>query len=54
MKIFLVKDVPGIGQQGSIVNVKDGHARNFLIPRGLAKATNDEIERSALKAQSRV
>lgn len=37
MKVILLKDVKGLGKQGAVVNASDGHARNFLVPRGLAK-----------------
>jgi large subunit ribosomal protein L9 len=36
MRVILVRDVPGYGTFGDIVNVKDGFANNYLIPRGLA------------------
>ena len=36
MNIILVKDVEPLGKAGKTVVVKDGYARNFLIPRGLA------------------
>jgi large subunit ribosomal protein L9 len=36
MKIILRKDHDRLGQVGSIVDVKDGYARNYLIPRGFA------------------
>ena len=36
MQVLLVKDVPGIGKAGQTKNVADGHARNYLLPRGLA------------------
>lgn len=36
MRIFLLKDVKGIGRVNEIKNVSDGYARNFLIPRKLA------------------
>lgn len=36
MNVVLKQDVAGLGKAGDIVKVKDGYARNFLIPRGLA------------------
>ena len=36
MKVLLQQDVKGSGKAGDIVNVSDGYARNFLIPKGLA------------------
>lgn len=36
MKVMLLKDVAGVGKAGEIKDVADGHARNLLIPRGLA------------------
>src|SRR4030042_5522318 len=36
MEVILNKDVDKIGKAGNVVKVKDGFARNFLIPNGLA------------------
>jgi len=36
MEVILKQDVEKIGKSGAIVKVKDGFARNFLIPKGLA------------------
>lgn len=36
MKVVLLKDVKGTGRAHAAVDVKDGHALNLLIPRGLA------------------
>ncbi|MDR2252738.1 MAG: 50S ribosomal protein L9 [Bifidobacteriaceae bacterium] len=35
-KIILTHDVQGLGEAGAVVEVKDGYARNFLLPRNLA------------------
>ena len=40
MKVILTQDVPDVGQAGDLKDVSAGHARNYLIPKGLAaKAT---------------
>ena len=37
MQIILKKDVQNLGEAGDVVNVKNGYARNFLLPQGLAE-----------------
>ena len=45
MKIVLRQDVPKLGEAGTVQNVADGYARNFLIPRGMAViATPGELK----------
>jgi large subunit ribosomal protein L9 len=40
MKVVLVQDVEALGRKGDVVDVADGYARNYLVPRSLAvKAT---------------
>jgi len=47
MKIILIKDVPELGGKGEIVDVADGYARNFLVPRKMAvKATAGAIRQA--------
>ena len=41
MKVILLKDHRHLGQRGEEVDVKDGYARNYLLPRGLVLEAND-------------
>ncbi|MEN6295583.1 MAG: 50S ribosomal protein L9 [Chloroherpetonaceae bacterium] len=46
MKIILRKNLDNLGNIGDIVNVKNGYARNYLLPNGLAfMATDEAIKR---------
>jgi large subunit ribosomal protein L9 len=40
MKIILTDEVRGLGTRGDVVEVKNGYARNFLLPQGLAFLAN--------------
>ena len=42
MKIILLQDVKSLGKEGDIVNVSDGYARNFVIPKKLGVEANDK------------
>ena len=53
MKVLLIKDVKGLGKAGEIKNVKDGYARNFLLPKGFAKLATDEVIKSWQEEQKR-
>ena len=45
MQVILKKDVQNLGEVGDLVNVKDGYARNFLLPQGVAEvATAGALE----------
>ncbi len=47
MQVLLIKDVPGIGKAGQTKNVADGHARNYLLPRGLAVLATQNVLKQA-------
>ncbi len=40
MKVILLQDIKGTGKKGDIINASDGHARNYLIPKGLGVEAN--------------
>lgn len=42
MKVILLQDIDKIGKKYEIKHVSDGHARNFLLPKGLAKPATEE------------
>jgi large subunit ribosomal protein L9 len=37
MKVILIDEIRGLGSRGDVVNVKDGYARNYLLPKNLAR-----------------
>jgi large subunit ribosomal protein L9 len=47
MKIVLRDDVDNLGKKGDIVDVADGYARNYLVPRGLALRANKGMQKQA-------
>lgn len=54
MQVILRNDVDGLGKRGDIVDVADGHARNYLLPKGHAmKATDGAVEQAARMRRSR-
>ena len=54
MNVILRSDVSGVGKTGDIVEVADGYARNFLVPRGLAmKASNGAVNQAASMRKAR-
>lgn len=54
MKVILQQDVKGQGKKGQLLEVSEGYARNFLLPRKLAiPATPDAINTMNLKEKAR-
>ena len=41
MRVILRSDVPNVGRKGDVLDVSDGFARNFLVPKGLALRATD-------------
>ena len=58
MQLILKKDVQNVGEAGDLINVKDGYARNYLLPNNLAEVATEgalgAIERNIqrIKAKS--
>jgi large subunit ribosomal protein L9 len=46
MEIILKQDIPGLGYKDEVVVVKDGYARNYLIPKGLATGATPSIKKA--------
>jgi large subunit ribosomal protein L9 len=44
-------EVPGLGSAGDVVNVSEGYARNYLLPKKLAAPVNDGMRRRLAKIQ---
>lgn len=54
MKVILQQDVKGQGKKGQMVNVSDGYARNFLLPKKLAvEATADNLNTMKLQEKAK-
>ncbi len=51
MKVILKEDVQNLGQQGDVVEVKSGYARNYLIPQKLAILFTKQQKKSIEEAQ---
>lgn len=59
MQIILKQDIENLGYKNDVVTVRDGYARNFLLPRGLAvtatesnlKVLKENVKQQAHKAQ---
>ncbi len=52
MKVILLQDVKALGKKGEIVNINDGYARNFILPKNLGVEANNK-NLNELKLQKR-
>ena len=52
MKVILLQDVKGQGKKGQLVDASDGYARNFLLPRKLAKEANAQAMNELKNAEA--
>ncbi len=54
MRLILRNDLAGIGKRGDIVEVADGHARNYLLPKGFAlRATDGAVNQAKSMRRAR-
>jgi large subunit ribosomal protein L9 len=52
IEVMLMADVPDLGQQGDVVRVAEGFARNFLFRKSLAAPVTDATRRKLVKARA--
>ena len=52
MKIILLKDVPHLGQKSDIRDVREGYARNFLLPQKMAAPATDSVLRDVAQKKA--
>jgi len=52
MKVILLQDIKGTGKKNQILEISDGYARNFLLPRKLAREATAEAINSVEKSKS--
>ncbi|MFH0890571.1 MAG: 50S ribosomal protein L9 [Candidatus Liptonbacteria bacterium] len=53
MKVILLKDIRGMGKKGELKDVSEGHARNLLIPNGLASPATEGVMAEARDRQKK-
>ncbi len=54
MKVILLRDVKELGMEGSVVEVSEGYARNFLFPQNLAVQASPQAINAAKEKKERV
>lgn len=53
IELMLAEDVPSLGKQGELVQVRPGYARNYLLPQGLATVATAGAKRMVAKHRER-
>ena len=51
MKVILLQDVKSLGKKGELVEASDGYARNYLLPRKIAREANAQAMNEYIKMQ---
>ena len=51
MKVILLQDIQGTGKKDQIIEISDGYARNYLLPRKMAKEATSEAVNSLQKSR---
>ncbi|HOJ49749.1 MAG TPA: 50S ribosomal protein L9 [Spirochaetota bacterium] len=54
IEVILLKDVIGLGEEGDIVRVRDGYARNYLLPKQIAVKKNENTLRMIQKRREEI
>lgn len=54
VEVLLAEDVPQVGQQGEIIRVRPGFARNYLLPQGLATVATEHNKRMVERHRQRL
>jgi large subunit ribosomal protein L9 len=54
VELLLAEDVPALGKQGDIVQVRRGYARNYLLPQGLATVATENNKRMVEKHRQKL
>ncbi|MBQ6374353.1 MAG: 50S ribosomal protein L9 [Clostridia bacterium] len=52
MKVILLQDIQGTGKKDQIIEISDGYARNYLLPRKLAKAATPDAVNALERSKS--
>ncbi|GAB5404793.1 MAG: 50S ribosomal protein L9 [Aureliella sp.] len=54
IELLLIQNVDNVGKQGEVVEVRPGHANNFLLPQGLAIVANEHHKRMVEKHKAKL